>query len=350
MKHPLLFSVLLVWAALSPATLNADTDHAVILLYHHISNDTPASTSVTPAQFEQHLEFLESGGYRIWPLPRVLSAVFESSEPLPGGVVAITFDDAYETVFSEARPRLKSRGWPYSVFVNTDAIDAGHSPYLDWNALRTLHDEGVTLGNHSAAHGHMATPRPDESLPTWRARVSADIDRAHGRLEGEIGVEPEVFAYPYGEDSPALAEIVEKRYRWALAQRSGPVGPRINPLSIPRFPLATGFASLDRLELAARSRPLPIQGLETGASGGRGDIDWLRLTVAPGRYRSGQLSCFSGSGDSLAIETESGESLRIRVDVDGIGRAGRNKVNCTAPASDGSGEFYWYSFQWRIEP
>jgi len=341
---------LLFGTASGRADSNHDPDHAVILLYHHVSADTPASTSVTPDQFESHLDALEAGGYRVWPLPRVLAAIFDQAEPLPPDVVAITFDDAYDSVFSEARPRLRARGWPFSVFVNTDAIDAGHSPYMDWNNLRTLHQEGVMLGNHSAAHGHMATPESGESDSAWRERVATDIDQAHRRLAEEIGKPPEVFAYPYGEDSPALAEVVASRYRWALAQRSGPVGTLTDRLSMPRFPLATGFASLDRLELAIRSRPLPVRRLEIGADGRGGDIDWIQLTLEPGGYRAGQLGCFSGAGDALVIESESGDLPMIRIDVDGIGRAGRNKVNCTAPASDGSGDFYWYSYQWLIEP
>jgi peptidoglycan/xylan/chitin deacetylase (PgdA/CDA1 family) len=327
-----------------------DPDHAVILVYHHVSEDTPASTSVTPAQFEQHLEYLASGGYRVWSLPRVLAAVFERAEPLPPDVVAITFDDAYESVFSEARPRLAARGWPYSVFVNTDAIDAGHSPYMDWEALQVIAEEGVTIGSHSAAHGHMAAPASGESDSDWRRRVAADIAKAHERLSEEVGREPEVFAYPYGEDSAALAELVASRYRWALAQRSGPVGALTDPLSIPRFPMATGFASEERLALAIRSRPLPVRQLQTSAADRRGEVDWIDLSLDPGDYRSAEIACFSGSGDRLSLDPVSADPRRVRIDVEDVGRVGRNKVNCTAPASDGSGDFYWYSYQWLIEP
>jgi hypothetical protein len=33
-------------------------NHAVVLLYHHVDSDTPASTSVTPADFKRHLDYL----------------------------------------------------------------------------------------------------------------------------------------------------------------------------------------------------------------------------------------------------------------------------------------------------
>jgi hypothetical protein len=42
------------------------------------------------------------------------------------------------------------------------------------------------------------------------------------------------------------------------------------------------------------------------------------------------------------------DSIVIRVDVRGVGVKGRNKINCTAPATDGSGDFFWYSWQWLV--
>lgn len=338
----------------SPGPIRSAVDsgragHAVILLYHHVSRDTPASTSVTPQRFDEHLEFLDAGGYRVWPLQRVLAAVYDGAEALPPDVVVITFDDAYESVLAEAHPRLASRGWPYTIFVNTDAVDAGHSPYLSWDELRGLAEDGAAIGNHSAAHGHMAAPRGDESRAEWQARVDADLARAQRRIREEIGSPPQVFAYPYGEDSPALAERVGDDYRFALVQRSGAIGPGTDPLAIPRFPMATGFSTIDRLELAVRSRPLPVDGTETRTTGDRGDIEWLRLRLGEGGFRLDALGCFSGGGDRLPVEVRSSDPTVVGIDVAGVGRAGRNKVNCTSPAADGSGDFYWYSFQWLVE-
>jgi len=341
--------VLALSLMIQTAGLRAESDHAVILVYHHVSTDTPASTSVTPEQFEQHLEFLDDGGYRVWPLPRVLSAIFDQTEAVPDNVVAITFDDAYESVFTTARPLLETRGWPYSVFVNTDSIDAGHSPYMSWDQLRTLAGEGVTIGNHSAAHGHMSRPQADESVGDWRERIRADITKSHQRLTEEIGEIADIFAYPYGEDSPELAEIVAQRYRFALAQRSGPIGPLTNPRSMPRFPMATGFASLDRLALAVDTRPLPVRKVETSKPAPNGDIDWIRLTVESGAFQESQLACYSGGGDALTVSLEPDEVIGMRIEVSGIGVSRQNKINCTAPDLVGSGGFYWHSHQWLVD-
>ncbi|MEX2499386.1 MAG: polysaccharide deacetylase family protein [Wenzhouxiangellaceae bacterium] len=344
--------LVLAFSLLSACTSSSSAyePHAVILLYHHVSEQTPASTSVTPAQFERHLDYLAENDYRVWPLARALDAVLRGAEEIPDRVVAITFDDAYDSVHSRAHPSLVERNWPYTVFVNTNAVDAGHSPYMSWDQLRDLADQGAAIENHSAAHGHMSRPRAGESERDWRERVRADISTAGSRIEDEIGRAPVLFAYPYGEDAPELAKVVAKDHEYGLAQRSGPVGPLTDPLSIPRFPMATGFASLDRLELALRSRPLPVS--QTRARevkpGDSGNIDRLELRVEPGGFRAGQLSCFAGNGQRLETGTDGDGPFRLTIDVAGVGTPGRNKVNCTAPAADGSGDFYWYSHQWLV--
>jgi peptidoglycan/xylan/chitin deacetylase (PgdA/CDA1 family) len=342
----ILFTVLAASACASERA-----DHGVILVYHHVSTETPPSTSVAPERFAAHLEYLDDNGFEVWALPRLLEAIFEGSEPVPENVVAITFDDAYESVYTTAWPMLRERGWPFAVFANTDAIDAGHEPYLDWPRLRELVDAGAVIGNHSASHAHLIARGDGETRRQWRERVRSDLERSRARIEDEIGTAPRLFAYPYGEDSQALAELVGAAHDYALAQRSGAVGPLSDRLSIPRFPMASGFDDIDRFALAVDSRPLPVTAAQPapGGDGVRGPIDSLRLTLAEGGYRAGQLACFSGSGRRLETTLEAGPPHRLDIAVDRRGSIGRNKINCTAPAADGSGDYFWYSFQWVQE-
>lgn len=320
----------------------------VVLLYHHVSDRTPPSTSVTPERFEAHLNYLAENDFEVWPLRRLLEAAIDSTERLPGKVVAITFDDAYESVYSEAWPRLRERGWPFAVFVNTDAVDAGHSPYMDWDQLRTLYESGVEIGNHSASHGHLIARRDGESQADWSERIEADIERAARRTSSEVGARPELFAYPYGEDSRELAELVGKRHEFALAQRSGALGEYTDRLSVPRFPMASGFDDMGRFALAVNARALPVTGIEAvpAGDGVRGPLDLLQLDVADGGFRPGQLACFTGAGERLDLEVESGPPHRVSITVVQRGSTGRNRINCTAPAADGSGDYFWHSYQW----
>jgi len=345
----------LLWAALiwQAAAADVSVDHFSVLLYHHVSADTPAASSVTPETFERHLTWLEDNDYQVWALDRALAAL-DSGRGLPDRVVALTFDDAYQSVIEHAAPRLAARDWPFTVFVNTDAIDAGHRPYMSWDQLRRLGDFGAAIGNHGAAHLHAGRMLQGESEADWRARVLADIDRAHRRIEAEIGQPPMLFAWPYGEDVPELYSALSKRYRHALAQRSGAVGPHAPALALPRFPLATGFDSLDRLRRAAQARPVPVIEAETEPARVRGMVrgpNRLVIRIAPDSdFQASSLNCFSADGTPLARSLAGEDSGLLHVRLPPDPRPGRNKVNCTAPAADGSGAYHWYSFQWLSPP
>ena len=87
------------------ASLCFADEHAIVLQYHHVSNDTPASTSVSPERFEQHLNWLADNGYHVMPLSEIVR-LLQERKPLPERSVAITLDDGYSNNYSEAYPRL----------------------------------------------------------------------------------------------------------------------------------------------------------------------------------------------------------------------------------------------------
>ncbi len=338
---------LLIFALFGLSNANAD-DHAVILLYHHIATDTPPSTSVSPQVFEAHLDYLEDNGFSVLPLSQILG-VLARNEKLPAKTVAITFDDAYLSVYSEAFPRLRQRGWPFTVFVSSAAIDSGFRNYLSWDQIRELSAAGVELANHSQSHAHLVRYLVGESDQDWQRRVSADIDHAAARLKAETGVDSNLFAYPYGEYSEALKTLVQSKGYFGIAQQSGAVGYNSDFLAVPRFPMSSGFADLNRLAISVNSRPLPVDSIETSKPDSiSGRIDSLRITLQPGAYRAAQLACYDASGTRLKIRPGD-QPTEISISLKAKQNPGRNKINCTAPANTEPGVFYWYSYQWLVK-
>ena len=155
---PRLLAGLILWST----AVTGVAGSAKILLYHHVSDTTPPSTSVTVASFERHLALLEEEAYRIVPLQQIVDVVMTGGE-LESDWVAITFDDAYQSVLTEALPRLKKLGWPFTVFVSTDLVDRGYGGYLNWEQLRTLESEGASIANHAVSHEHMVRRQSGES-------------------------------------------------------------------------------------------------------------------------------------------------------------------------------------------
>ncbi len=335
---------LLLWMAPGLAA-----DHAVALLYHHVDAHTPPSTSVTPKTFATHLEYLADNGYTVLPLGRVLDTL-RRGEALPPNTVSITFDDAYKSVFTEAYPLLKAHGWSATLFLSSEPVDRRFGEFMSWEQVRRLVADGFEIGNHSDTHAHLVRRAEGEDETAWRHRVEADIERAQRRISAEIGQEPRLFAYPYGEYSPALKKIVGGLGFIGIAQRSGAIGANSDFLALPRFPMSTGYADLQRFATAVNARPLPV--VSARAAGEHpvdGRLDSLQLEIAPGAYRASQLACYSAAGERLPLKIDSEQPLKLRVTLQAGQQAGRNKINCTAPAVNESGAWFWYSYLWLVK-
>lgn len=329
--------------------MKAAADHGVILMYHHVDERTPASTSVTPAQFRRHLDFIEDEGFTVVPLPVLLDGVYRG-DSLPENAVAITFDDAYESVYREAFPELQSRNMPFTVFVATEAVDRRQQHSLSWEQMRDLADSGLAaFGAHSVTHAHLLQGSEHGVSQAWVTRVEAEIDDSVARLEAELpDASITAFAYPFGEFSAALEAIVASRNLYGLAQQSGAAGDATPPTRIPRFPVATGYDSTKRLATALNARPLPVSDVDAGGTliaQGEASPTSLRFELpADGRYRRDALACYSSSGEALMVSMR---DTTVTVALPDL-RPGRNKINCTAPSTAKSGEFFWYSRQWVV--
>lgn len=324
----------------------AADDHAVILEYHHVSADTPPSTSVTPATFKKHLAYLADNGFHVWPLVRILRHL-EQGKALPENTVALTFDDAYQSVHSTVMPLLHKRGWPFTVFVSTNYIDKGYGNYMSWDQLRELTRKGADIGNHSRSHPHLARARQGESRTDWLARVRSEVRGAQERLEAEIEEPVRVFAYPFGEFSAPVREVVADMGYFGVGQHSGAVGPATDLTAAPRYPLA-GAADMADFATKVRSRSLPVEVLAPadGVLSADAERPVLRLKVPEGPYRLGSLACYASGQGRMAVAWVDREAGVVEARPKKPLGPGRTKYNCTAPSSQTGGVFYWYSYLW----
>jgi len=327
------------------------TDHASILIYHHVSESTPESTSVTPEVFARHMDYLAANGFTVWPLGKTLDTL-QSGNALPEKTVSITFDDAYQSVRDHAAPVLKRHGWPYTIFVSTRAIDEGYHNYLSWNDLAELVREGAEIGNHSYTHAHLIRRLNDENDQQWRNRVEGDIRRAQQEIQTMLGVESRLFSYPYGEYTSDLQELVGALGYFGITQQSGAIGPGFDTLAVPRFPMATQFADMERLVIAANARPLPIRKVETGArilKEGVTSKQHYSFDIRPDGYRLSGLACYSNDGARIDMDrTPNTDGIHISMALPDW-PTGVRKVNCTAPSSTEKDVYYWYAQLWIVQ-
>ncbi|WP_372970669.1 polysaccharide deacetylase family protein [Marinobacter sp.] len=309
----------------------------VVLQYHHVSDSTPPSTSTSVSLFEGQMEMIGELNIEVVPLES------GTRDALDGKLddrkqVAITFDDAYESVYSTAIPELEERGYPYTIFVNTDAI--GSNGYMTWEQLEKVRDRsGVTIANHSEDHGHLAR-RPDESRNDWTQRVENSLDTAQETLADRLGIDVPMFAYPYGEFDEALERKIKERDWLGYGQQSGAIGATSGDTRLPRFPMANAYGQLNSLKDKLRSKALPVDASELPDGVIDENPPTLSFTV-PDSISVDRLTCFASGQGRVDFEV-SGDELTLKAPESFDSR--RFRYNCTHPASDGS--YYWLSQQW----
>ena len=322
--------------------------HCVILQYHHFSDNTPAITSVTAKQFDDHLDHLQHNGFHVMALQDVALSLHHQLE-LPDKCVSLSVDDAFISVYETAYPRLKKLGWPMTVFVNSESVDRGNKQFMNWQQMREMSQHGFRFENHGHAHIHMIRKKAGESQPDWLKRVRVDIQTGQQRIIEELGQSPRLFAWPYGEYTPQLVKLVTGLGLTGFGQQSGPAWPDANPGYLPRFPMAAQYANLRGFITKVNTLPLPVvkaEPLNPVIPIG----EWrptLKLTLAPRSYSRNNLRCYVSGSDRVRLlwsETEQ-DVLEITPEFD-LG-PGRHRTNCTMPSNQ-KGRFHWYSHNWFI--
>ena len=187
--------------------LSLPASAAVMLIYHHVAEDTPRVSSVTAAEFRGHLQYLRDNNFQVIGLD-VLIRQLQQGEAIADNALVISFDDSYENNFSTAHPILQEFGYPYTIFISPGSIDKRDGPLLSWAQVKQMSDDGVLVANHAMWHEHMAKPAAGESAQQWRERMKQSILQAEDAIEQHTGQRHRWLAYPYGEYSRELEQLV----------------------------------------------------------------------------------------------------------------------------------------------
>ncbi|MGI2258486.1 polysaccharide deacetylase family protein [Shewanella sp. GXUN23E] len=328
----------------APDTQSGPINGAVILQYHHVSETTPKSTSVTPAQFREQMAYLADNQFNVISL-RALAEAIQARQSLPEKTIVITFDDGYQNIADAAHPILKEYGFPYTLFVAIEPIQKGYREMMSWDQLKVLAAEGADIANHSWAHEHLIRKLPGESDNAWETRVINNIQATENAIEEATGQSWKMLAYPYGEYNARLQTLLASHGYIAVGQQSGAAGIYSELTALPRFPVAGPYADLSNLKVKMHSLNMPV--LSQNTSDPELKVgNWrpeLRVTLDTSDIHPHQLMCFVQGQGAKKPTWLSADEFSIQADLDLP--AGRSRYNCTAP-SKSKGRYYWFSQAW----
>jgi peptidoglycan/xylan/chitin deacetylase (PgdA/CDA1 family) len=186
----------------------------IILCYHAVSDTWPSVGAIETRQLNRQIGSLLRRGYR----PLTLSAALAAD---PGERrLAVTFDDAFQSVIERGLPVLERLGVPATLFVPTDFaneaapmtwstlsrwVGTSHEDELrcmSWDGVRSLAVLGWEIGSHTCSHPALAAVE--------RADAEIELRRSKEVCEAELGLACRSLAYPFGSYDATVVELARE--------------------------------------------------------------------------------------------------------------------------------------------
>jgi len=223
-------------AAGHAAVLSGDSIRVPILVYHSIAPHHIGQTGeqreldVDTALFRAQMNYIARFKHPVVPFSTVVDAL-DGKGKLPDRAVVITFDDGWKDQYEDAFRILKQHGFTATFFVYTSAIGNGPA-FMTWDEVREMQRAGMTIGAHSRTH---------PSLTKAGVSLADEINGSRDDIQRNLGVVPNLFAYPYGDSDARVAAAVRAAgFRAARGMGDGPVNTPAN-----RFALKSVLATDD---------------------------------------------------------------------------------------------------------
>jgi len=192
-----------------------------VLTFHDIDK-RPSVISVQPKVFQRGIASLYACGYRTLSQMEVVD-ILNRGVRFPDRCFGITFDDGYQSVYTEAFSVLQHYGMSATVFLTVGEGDTarptGRLPSLDgrsmlsWDEIHEMHQCGIEFGAHTCTH-------PDLTLIPPHL-VKKEVCDSKAIIEDALGTPVSCFAYPYGRYNYRVRNIVQEHFSCAYSDKLG---------------------------------------------------------------------------------------------------------------------------------
>ncbi len=310
---------------------------AVVFMYHKFGVSKYPSTSVTLDQLDAHVKEFSKEKYTVKPIEFIIDTIINDGE-LPNNTLGITIDDADKSFYKIGWPKFKEKNMPVTLFVNTSTIHENNKNYLNWNQIRELRDEGVTIGAHSHNHYHMSDLTIEE--------VKNEIEISNNIFLRELGNIPSLFAFPYGEANEEMMSLLkEYKFKVAFGQHSGVINETSNLYYLPRFSLNERYGEIDRVKFAANAKGLGVYDFIPSNPTIKENPPYIGFSLLDEKLVP-SVDCFVFDSNGQVEKELFKFNERIEIRLNRKLTKGRSRVNCTAKGDDG--QWRWFGHQFYL--
>jgi peptidoglycan/xylan/chitin deacetylase (PgdA/CDA1 family) len=222
----------------------------VPILMYHVINPPPAGAPfpglyVPAAEFASQMEALKSAGWHAVTMDQ-LEANWTRGVPLgPGKPVVVTFDNGYESQYTNALPVLKRLGWVGVENIQLLGLPQSQGGLTD-QQVRGLLAAGWELDTQGMSHADLITLDP--------AGLQYQIAHARQLLRSRYGAAVNWFCYPSGHyDSTVIDAVRAAGFIGSTTVVPGWASRTDDPYRLPRLRVLGGTSGAALLEQISTS-------------------------------------------------------------------------------------------------
>jgi len=333
----LLINTFFLFVFINTAVANNIKNSAVVFMYHKFGVSKYPSTNITLEQFEAHLEEFSLSEYNVLSLEFIVDTIINDGQ-LPNNTIGISVDDADKSFLTTAWPKFKEKNLPVTLFVSTSTIVDNNKNYLNWNQIRQLKNEGVTIGAHSHTHNHLTE--------LSNAEILDEIELSNNVFLKELGEIPALFAYPYGETNENIMELLKDyKFKVAFGQHSGVINETSNLYYLPRFSLNEKYGDIDRVKFTSRTKGLGVYDFIPSNPQINENPPYIGFSLLD-EYLAPKINCFVFDKKGEVKNEIFKFNERIEIRLMRKLHKGRSRLNCTA--KDKLGNWRWFGHQFYL--
>ena len=212
----------------------------IVILYHSVGE---TELAMNKKQFINQILWLNKNCHikNINELLKENNNFIDSTKPLDIEV-AITFDDGYQSLFTNVYPIMKKLNISGCVYLNTNFISKntnkkstesdGHYPgedFLSWEEVEELKNNGWEIGSHGCDHLDLTS--------LSKNLLKKELFNSKKSIEETLESECIHFSYPWGYHNKTVINMVkETGYKFAVSGiQKGFNIKKDNIFAIPRF-------------------------------------------------------------------------------------------------------------------
>lgn len=223
---------------------------------YHVINPPPAGAPfpglyVSVEEFAAQMQALAGAGYHAVTLDQ-LSAYWKRGAKLPPGKpIVVSFDNGYQSQYTNALPVLRKLGWPGNENIQLTGLPPSQGG-LSQAQIKGMVAAGWELDTQGISHADL--------IALNATQLSEQVASSRKLIQQRYGVPVNWFCYPSGHYDPTVVAAVKAAgYTGSTTVVPGWAGPESEPYRLPRLRVLGGTSPEALLsELSSiRSDPAP---------------------------------------------------------------------------------------------